>query len=145
MRCRDVMKPNVVQCRESDSVHRGAFLMKSWRVGFLPVADRDDRVVGVVTDRDLVLRVLADERPTSTPIRAVMSKEPVVCRPDEELWLAEEKMVESRKSRLPVVDADGRCVGVISLSDLGQIEPRPRAGELLQRIAGRESPRQVRH
>lgn len=145
MRCRDVMKPNVVQCRENESVHRSAFLMKSWRVGFLPVADREDRLVGVVTDRDLVLRVLAVEKPASTPVQAVMSRNPVVCRPDEELWLAEEKMIEGRKSRLPVVDADGRCVGVISLSDLGQAEPRPRAGELLQRIAGRESPPPPRH
>lgn len=139
MLCREVMKPNVVTCREYDSIHRAAFMMKSWRVGFLPVTDREDRLVGVVTDRDLVVRALAEERPAATQVRAVMSREPVTCRPEDELWMAEQRMTDGRKSRIPVVDTERRCLGVISLSDLGQVGTGARAGELLQKITRREA------
>src|SRR3974390_1070507 len=63
---RDVMKKSVVTCREKDSLKHCADLMRDWKIGMLPVVDVHDRLVGVVTDRDLVVRGLAEGRPATT-------------------------------------------------------------------------------
>ena len=141
----DVMKKSVVTCREKDSLKHCADLMRDWKVGMLPVVDAHDRLSGVVTDRDLVVRGIAEGRPTTTEARAIMTKRLVTCRVGDELWFAEQRMAEERKSRMIVVDDDRHPVGVISLSDLPLAE-EPRAGEILQQIARREaSPRPARH
>jgi CBS domain-containing protein len=147
MLCRDLMKTTVITCREEDSLHRCAELMKEWKIGLLPVVDRVGHVVGVVTDRDIVVRGLAENRPLSTESRSIMTKDVVACQPGDELWLAEERMGSARKSRILVVDEARRCLGIISLSDVSQAEDGLRAGELLQRVTRREAspPRTAGH
>ncbi len=144
MLCRDTMKRNVITCSESDSVHWCAQLMRDWKIGFLPVLDRDKHVVGIVTDRDLAVRALAEGKPAFADCRSIMTRDPIVCRPDDDLRLAEEKMAAARKSRIVVVDEKGSCLGVISLSDIAQAENQRRAGEVLREVTRREAsaPRQ---
>ncbi len=136
---RDVMKKSVVTCREKDSLKHCADLMRDWKIGMLPVVDAHDRLVGVVTDRDLVVRGIAESRPVTSEARAVMTKRLVTCRIQDELWFAEERMAEERKSRIVVVDEDRHVAGVISLSDIPMAEEGKRATELLHEVARREA------
>jgi CBS domain-containing protein len=116
--------------------------MKDHNIGFLPVVDVDKRVVGVITDRDLAVRVLAEGLQRETPIGQVMTRDVRVCHPDDNLQEAEWKMSTTRKSRLVVTDDDGHCLGVISLSDIAQADTR-RAGGVLRAVTRREAPVQL--
>jgi CBS domain-containing protein len=133
-----MMKP-VVTCLEDDSVTACAQLMRERGIGFVPVLNAGGLVSGVVTDRDLALRVLALRLDTDTPVRTVMTREVHSCRPEDDLLVAEEKMASARKSRLVVATHEGRCVGVISLSDVAQADYRSRAGRVLREVTRREA------
>jgi CBS domain-containing protein len=140
MRCRELTHKTVVVCQEGDTVADCARLMRAHNIGFVPVLDGGDQVSGIVTDRDLALRVVADERSGDTPVSAIMTRDVRVCHPWDTLRAAERKMAEVRKSRLVVVDEDGHCVGVISLSDVAQADTRALAGHVLYEISQREVP-----
>lgn len=109
-------------------------------VGFVPVVDAFGRPIGVVTDRDIVLRVLAEKRPARTHVSRIMSEGVISCRSEETLESAEDKLAQFQKSRIVVVDEEGRVSGVISLSDIGQVEGAERTGELLRAVSGRDVP-----
>ena len=118
------MNGDVVLCREHDSVRECARLMFEYNVGLLPVTDVDGNIVGVVTDRDLVTRIMADPlRDDATPVHRVMSRPPVTCAPEDDLSTVVETMAEARKSRIVVVSRTGRCLGLISLFEIGQTDP----------------------
>ena len=85
MRCGDVINKDVARCLETLSVQACAEMMRDNGIGFVPVVDADGQVVGVVTDRDLVLRVLANDLPSDTPVGQVMTCVVRICRPDDEL------------------------------------------------------------
>jgi CBS domain-containing protein len=140
MFCRDVMHTGVQTCHPSDTVARCANIMAEHDVGFVPVVDARGRPVGVVTDRDIVLRVLAEKRPARTHVSRIMSEGVISCRIEETLESAEDKLAQFQKSRIVVVDEEGRVSGVISLSDIGQVEGAERAGELLRAVSGRDVP-----
>jgi CBS domain-containing protein len=139
MYCRDVMKTTVIRCHEHESVSECARRMAEFGVGFLPVLDGTETVVGVITDRDLALRVLGGEKDRHTLVRDVMSRDVQVCHPEDSVRWAEERMVASHKSRLVVVDARGRGVGVISLSDLARMDGGSRTGWLLNAVTRRDA------
>jgi len=138
MRCREVMSKKVVVCQEGETVADCARLMRDHNIGFVPIVDGGDQVIGIVTDRDLALRVLAEERGADTPVSAIMTRDVRVCHPWDTLRAAEQRMAEVRKSRLVVVDEDGHCAGVISLSDVAQADTRALAGHVLYEITQRE-------
>jgi CBS domain-containing protein len=140
MLCRDVMKTEVARSRETLSVRECAQMMRDNKIGFLPVVDAGEQVVGVVTDRDLALRVLAEDLPGATPVDRIMTRDVRICRPDDDIETAEWKMASTRKSRLVVADDQGRCIGVISLSDVAQADSRDRAGGVLRAVTRREAP-----
>jgi CBS domain-containing protein len=143
MLCREIMKTDIARCAEALSVQACAEIMREDNIGFLPVVDADRQVIGVITDRDLAIRVLADDLPGDTPVGQVMTRDVRICRPDDELQAAEWKMSSTRKSRLVVVDDEGHCVGVISLSDVAQADTRSRAGGVLRAVTRREAPAHV--
>ena len=146
MYVRDVMKKTVVTCKEKDSLKHCADLMRDWKIGMLAVVDGKEQLVGILTDRDLVVRGIAESHPLTAEARSIMTKRLITCRQEDELWFAEERMAAERKSRIVVVDGNRHPVGVISLSDIPMAEEGPRAGELLQQISRREStPRPQRH
>jgi nucleotide-binding universal stress UspA family protein/predicted transcriptional regulator len=114
IRCGDLMR-EMSAIGTNATVAQAARLMRDLGIGFLPVCDADRRVVGVVTDRDLVVRALTSESPGDIPIGAVMSATHlVVCRPDEDVRVAEERMAEAHVSRVVVVDEGHRLCGVMS-------------------------------
>jgi CBS domain-containing protein len=115
-----------------------AALMKQFDVGLIPVVD-DDQLLGLVTDRDLVVRVLAERKdPTDVQLSEVLTKSPITVSPDTKLSEARDLMAEHRIRRLPITKAD-RLVGILSLGDVALADASERAvGETLEEIS--ESP-----
>jgi len=140
MLCGDVMLSLVFKSRTSDSVGAIAKVMRDERLGFIPILDESGHPVGVITDRDLVTRVLASELPPSTPVGKVMTPGPLLtCTADEDVHELEKRMAQQRRSRAIVVDRMGACIGIISLSDVAQFEDPDDAGRLMRELTRRES------
>lgn len=100
------------------SVYEAARMMRLLDVGALPVCD-GERIVGMLTDRDLTLRSIAEGRdPRTTPVKETMTSQIVWCFDDQDVEEAEALMQEQQIRRLPVLDHDKRLVGIISLGDL---------------------------
>src|SRR5512132_4124731 len=139
MLCQDLMKSEVESFRTSDTVLQIARCMREMNVGFVPICDKDGRPLGALTDRDLAVRVCAEDRAASE-VRAgeVMTHETVTCRDRDDVEVAERLMADHHKSRVMVVNGDGRLVGVISLSDVVEQDER-HALETVRRVAGRET------
>jgi CBS domain-containing protein len=118
MRCLDVMKTDVASCLEALTVRACAEMMRDNGVGFVPVVDAERQVVGVVTDRDLALRGVARGRSPETPVRDLMTSDVSAVKPDDDLKAVEELMADLQVRRVPVVDEDGCCVGIIAQADI---------------------------
>jgi len=138
MRVDDVMKSPQC-CGEGDLVRDVAKTMKEDNIGFVPVCNDDGEPIGALTDRDLTLRVLAEGRSSSTRAADVMTSDVVSCRIGDDLDTAERTMREHRKARMMVCDESGRLVGVISLSDIADVESEDAAGRTLREVTSRES------
>ena len=138
MLCEVIMKDDVLCVTPDDSAIEAAQRMRDTNVGFLPVCDDTGKVLGALTDRDIVIRLVADELPLQTQVGKIMSREIVACAPDDEIARAEELMAHHQKSRIMCVDGEGRLEGIISLSDIAQLDGTE-AATALQRISSREA------
>jgi CBS domain-containing protein len=106
------------------SIRDVARIMDEINAGSVPVGD-NDRLVGMITDRDIAIRAVAQGKGPDTPVREVMSSEKVLyCYDDEELDHVAKNMSEHQVRRLPVVNRDKRLVGIISFGDVAQKETR---------------------
>ena len=140
MQVHEIMTAEAVCFRESDPVMAIARRMREQNIGFVPICDERGRPVGTVTDRDIAIRVAAEDKKASrTVAREIMAHESVTCRASDEVERAESIMAEHHKSRIMVVDDDGRLVGVLSLADLVTGAADLRALETFRRIAEREA------
>ncbi len=138
MKCSEIMKSDVQCLSPSATVVDAAKQMRTSNVGFLPICDEVGRVIGALTDRDLAVRVLADSRGAETEVRDVMTTDVISCSPDDSLRVAEERMAFNHKSRIVCCDSDGRLRGVISLSDIAQVDGPRRVRRTLKEITRRE-------
>jgi CBS domain-containing protein len=131
---RDAMTPGVRSVSPSDSLTDAAVAMRDEDVGSLPVVE-GDRVVGIVTDRDIVVRGVADRAdPQTLKVSDVSSGDLVTVQPDEDLDEALELMARYRVRRLPVVE-DGRLVGVVAQADVALEANEKDAGGMLEDIS----------
>lgn len=120
MQVRDLMNPSVVSITPGESAALAARLLSRHDVGSLPVCADDGRLRGIVTDRDIILRcVAAEEDPTKTPVRDIMSRQCVVVSPEDDAREATRLMASQQIRRLPVVEGD-KVVGIVSLGDLAR-------------------------
>lgn len=129
MRVDQIMARPAQCCRPDDTLARAAQLMWDHDCGCLPVAQGNgvERVVGVITDRDICMSALFQGKPLGQlRVSDAMSKQVEVCRPADSLASAEETMRRARIRRLPVVEKNGALVGMISLADLAQEAARER-------------------
>lgn len=118
VRCRDLMTRDVTTCTPDTSLREVAEMMESENIGSIPVVE-NGRLIGLVTDRDIVCRILAEGRDTrSTTAREAMSDDLVTCLPEESIIDAIHKMGESQVRRLPVCDPTGRLRGILSVGDV---------------------------
>ena len=139
MLCQEVMKRHVFFAGPNETVQSAARRMREANVGLVPVCERDGRVVGVVTDRDLALRIRSEDiQPSTTLLEEVMSSGVISCRPDDPVGRAEALMREHRITRVVVTERDGSLCGVLSLSDLVFYEPPARMGQTLRAVAERK-------
>jgi predicted transcriptional regulator len=140
LRCEELMKHDVKCLAPDDSIARAAKVMRDEGVGFLPVCDEQKHVLGAITDRDIVIRACAEDKPgSSTYVREVMSPEAIACRPEDDIGRCEDLMARHRKSRIMVCDEGDKLVGVISLSDIAQYEKSRDVGKTLRKVTAREA------
>jgi CBS domain-containing protein len=132
MKCQDVMTDNPVCCLPDDTVGQAARLMRRERLGSIPVIsdDRSRSLIGIISDRDLATKVVAESRdPNHTRIFDVMTRTIFACRSTDDVTSAIKAMREHQIRRLPVVDGDGRVMGVISQGDVSlRVQPRAASG-----------------
>jgi CBS domain-containing protein len=131
---RDVMTENPTSCDPAATVVDAAKVMASEDVGSVPVV-KDGRLAGVVTDRDIVVRVLAEGRdPTSTTVGEVASSDLETVSPDDDLNTALRKMASSKVRRLPVVDGD-ELVGIVAQADVARQGNDSETGQVVEEIS----------
>ena len=135
MKVREAMHPGAHWVEPGTPVFEIAKLMRDQDIGSVPVGE-NDRLVGMVTDRDIVCRGIAEGRDCSTMTAgSVMSSGIVYCRESEELDDAVRIMEQHQIRRLPVINEDKRMVGILSLGDISHMAPRQLSGEVLQSVA----------
>ncbi len=134
MKIRDVMSKDVQVARPEDTLQNVAGRMAAGDFGFIPVAD-GDRLIGALTDRDIVVRGVASGAGPDARVLDVLSRDALVVRADDDLKVALDLMSSRQIRRLPVVDKDGRLVGVVSLGDLSTRVKERYAGEALEEIS----------
>jgi CBS-domain-containing membrane protein len=146
MTINDVMAHSVVTCPIGDTMENAARLMWEFDCGMIPIVQDDGRLAGVVTDRDICMAAYTQGRPLRTiPIASGMAHRPIAAHADDAIEDAENLFRDNQIRRLPVLDADGRPVGVLSLSDIVRAAAQsPRAGldrVLVETLAAVSEPR----
>jgi len=131
----DVMSANPCAIDASKPVAYAAKMMKQEDVGLAPIVE-GDRLVGALTDRDIVTRVVAEDRdPQSVPVREVASTDLVTIDPQQDLDEALRLMASNQVRRLPVVAEDGRLVGVLAQADVAREAKDKQTGQLVEEIS----------
>jgi CBS domain-containing protein len=130
----EVMTPNVRLGRPDQTIREAAVLMLEADIGSLPIEDHD-RLVGMVTDRDIVLRAIALGLGAETLIREVMSEDVKYCFDDESVAKVAENMAALGLRRLPVVDRKKRLVGIVALSNIAYSGNENASESLLKGVA----------
>lgn len=117
----DLMSRNVATCRADDRLDRAASLMWDLDIGCVPVVNDQQHVIGIVTDRDVCMATYTQGKsPQHIAVHEAMAREVYSCLPDDNITEVEDIMRKRRVRRVPVVDLDGRLVGLISLNDLAR-------------------------
>lgn len=140
MTAAEIMTENPACCTPTDTVERAAKLMADTDCGCLPVvSDMESKeVVGVVTDRDLACRCLGQGKGPDTQVGEVMSANPSCCTPDSDVQEIERIMTERQVRRVPVIDNQGCCVGMIAQADLARAKQavgNREVGRVVERVS----------
>lgn len=139
MKCNDVMTKNPVCCLPDDDVVKAADSMKRLDIGSIPIVEtlESGKLVGILTDRDLALKVVAEKRDLeTTKVKEVMTSKVVSCHMDDDVQKAMDAMAENQLRRLPVVDSGNRIVGIIAQADVATRLDQPvRTAEMIKDIS----------
>jgi CBS domain-containing protein len=132
---KEVMTSNPATVQADASVVDAAVIMRDEDTGIVPVVE-NDRLVGTVTDRDITVRVVAESRdPQSVTVREIASTDLVTIDPQQDLDEALRLMAQHQVRRLPVVEEDGRLVGIVAQADVARESDDARTGELVEEIS----------
>ncbi len=139
MKCKEIMTKDPVCCLPDDGVQQAAKLMRDEDVGVIPIVEDEDTrtLLGIVTDRDLALRVVAEGRDIATTrLKDVMTTGAIACRADDDSRKALDAMEENQVRRIPVVDSNNKVIGIISQADVATrlAEPKKTA-EVVEEIS----------
>jgi len=133
---RDVMTANPACCTPDTTLDQVAKMMVQNDCGEIPIIDLNDRPVGVVTDRDIVCRVVAGgKNPMAHTAESCMSQPVVTVSADDPVERVVSTMEKHQIRRVPVVDERGCCAGIIAQADLAWAEPLPEVGELVREVS----------
>ena len=137
--CKDVMTKDPVCGYPHDTVAHVARLMRSEDIGPVPIVEEDSsrQLIGIVTDRDLTIKVIAEElNPAATKVRDVMTKDVVTCNENDDIETALKAMSRNQLRRIPVVDDRNRLVGIIAQADVATRMNEPeKTGEVVKEIS----------
>src|SRR3954454_19378447 len=132
---RDLMSSNPCSIDSEKSIAHAAKMMRDEDVGLAPIVE-GDRLVGTVTDRDIAIRVVAEGKdPESTKVKEIASTDLVTVDPQQDLDEALRLIAQHQVRRLPVVEEDGRLVGVVAQADVARNADDSRTGELVEEIS----------
>jgi CBS domain-containing protein len=137
-KCSELMTKNPVVAVASDTVEKVARLMKAEDIGPVPIVQdkSSKKLIGIVTDRDLALKVVAEGRdPRSTRVEEVMTRDPVACREGDDLKKALDAMSKHQVRRIPVVDNNNEIVGIIAQADVATHEDAKTTGKVVEDIS----------
>jgi CBS domain-containing protein len=133
---REIMTANPCSIDADKTVDYAAKMMREEDVGLAPIVE-GDRLIGTLTDRDITIRVVAEGKdPASTQVRDVASKQVVTLDPQQNLDEALHLMAKHQVRRLPVVEEDGRLVGVVAQADVARQGDATATGEVVEEISG---------
>jgi CBS domain-containing protein len=134
MKVSKCMTRDVQLASPTQTIREAARMMAELDAGVLPV-EQDDRLVGMITDRDIAIRAVAEGKSPDTLVREVMSKEVLYCFDDQEIEEVARNMGDVKVRRLPVVNRDKRLVGIVSLGDLALKEEQTMTGSTVAKIS----------
>jgi CBS domain-containing protein len=138
-KCSDVMTKDVVTCTPQNTIVEVARLMKTEDIGPILIVDNEQSktLVGIMTDRDIVVKVIADgQDPQTTPVGEAMSKKLVTCRPDDDVAVAMKAMAQFQLRRIPVVGENMTLLGIISQADVAtRVDAPEKTGEVVKEIS----------
>src|SRR6185295_8068877 len=134
MKVCDAMSRDVQIASPKQTIRDAARIMAKIDAGVLPVGE-NDRLVGVITDRDITIRGVAEGKAPTAKVSEVMSKEVLYCFDDQDLDEVAQNMADMKVRRLPVVNRDKRLVGIISFGDLARNEDTDTAGQAISTIS----------
>lgn len=128
MRAKEIMTKDPECCEPDDTAREAARVMRDRDCGCIPIVDSDSRrVIGMVTDRDLAIRGIAEGKDPDTKLRDLMTPVASCCGPDDDLRDVERTMADLQVRRIPIVDAGGRCLGIIAQADIARAAARDSA------------------
>lgn len=135
MRCREIMTSNVRTAAAETPLREVAALMREGDMGSVPVVD-GGKLVGIVTDRDIVVRAVAEGKGPETPVGEAMTSEVFSVKPDDFVFEAIRLMGDRQIRRIPVVAADGTLAGIIAIADVAlEVEDQREIAETLEEIS----------
>ncbi len=134
MRVSEAMTREVRVANPTQTIRDVARIMAEIDAGAVPVGE-NDRLVGMITDRDIAIRAVAEGKGPDTPVRDIMSKDIKYCYDDEDLEHVAENMGELQVRRLPVVNRDKRLVGIVALGDVARHEDHHTTGETTAEVS----------
>lgn len=132
MHVQDIMTQNPCCCGPTTSVQAAAKLMMDNDCGEIPVIDDNGIPIGVITDRDIACRCIAEGKPSDTPVGDVMSSPVVTVTPATSIADCCATMEENQIRRVPVVDDAGKCCGMVSQADIALGSNTANTGELVR-------------
>jgi CBS domain-containing protein len=135
MRCREIMTENVKTATRDMTLREVAAIMRDGDMGAVPVVD-DSRLIGIVTDRDIVVRVIADGGDATAPVSQAMTAELFTVKPDDFVFEAVRLMGDKQVRRVPVVGINGELAGIIAMADIAlETEDEREIAETLEEIS----------
>jgi CBS domain-containing protein len=134
MKIREAMTPDVRVANPDETIQQAARIMASLDAGVLPVGE-NDRLVGMITDRDIAIRAIAEGKGPDAKVRDVMTKDVKYCYEDQDVNEVTRDMADLQVRRLPVLNRDKRLVGIVSLGDIAISPDNERAADALSGIS----------
>jgi CBS domain-containing protein len=136
MKVRDVMTTNPICCRLSDTAQDVAKVLRDEDIGSVPIVSEEGKLEGIITDRDLCCTIIAEGLdPRTTSINNYVTRNPLACRADDDLDACETAMQKNQIRRIPVIDDQERCIGVVSQADLALREEPQKVKETVAEIS----------
>jgi CBS domain-containing protein len=134
LKVRDVMSTDVCLVGPDDTIQKAAVNMGQYDAGIMPVAE-NDRMVGMITDRDIAVRAVGEGRGPDAKVREIMSAEVKYCYDDEDAGHVSDNMADLQVRRLPVVNREKRLVGIVSVADIARRQAPKKTGEAVRGIS----------